>query len=105
MFTQEGKDEYGNSMRYDQVDNPAKAIEERAFIPNICFNAISGYGDFAGFKISSSGLSTGHYEGTSLVNGLYINSQGIRHFFSDDNSSAFSLTTNGNGQLGNNLIT
>lgn len=105
MFSQTGKDEFGNSMRYDQVDDPAKAIEERTFIPNICFNAISGYGDFAGFKISSSGLSAGHYEGTSLVNGLYINSQGIRHFFSDDNSSAFSLTTNGKGQLGNNLIT
>lgn len=104
MFTQEGKDDLGNYMRYDEVDNPAKAIEERTFIPNICFNAVSGYGDFAGFKISSLGLSAGIYEGASLVNGLYINPQGIYHFFSDDNSSAFSLNVDGSGQLGNKLI-
>ena len=44
MFSQEGVDASGNPKKYSDFTDPKLAIGNGEFIPNICFNAVTGEG-------------------------------------------------------------
>ena len=51
MFSQEGVDASGNSKKYSDFTDPKLAVGNGEFIPNICLNAVTGEGWFAGKNI------------------------------------------------------
>lgn len=86
MFTQMGKNSLDVEVRYDTFENPAEAISNKDFIPNICFNAVTGKGSFLGFEIDSDGLS----HTTERTNFQISNAQ--IHGFDSDSNTGFTIS-------------
>ena len=56
MFSQDGVNASGNPKKYSDFTNPKEAIDNGEFIPNICLNAVTGEGWFAGKNIVFNNL-------------------------------------------------
>ena len=66
MFSQEGVDASGNPKKYSDFTDPKEAIDNGEFIPNICLNAVTGEGWFAGKNIVFNKDGSG-YVGNKII--------------------------------------
>ena len=98
MFSQQGKDDLGAEKWYYDYDDPASAISNGDFIPNICMNTVDGSAYFAGFTIDKDGFS---YSKDGQF--AHISSTGIKYSNSDANSY-FELDNNGNATFSSGSV-
>lgn len=98
MFSQQGKDDLDAEKWYYDYDDPASAISNGDFIPNICMNTVDGSAYFAGFTIDEDGFS---YSKDGQF--AHISSTGIEYSNSDANSY-FKLNNNGNATFSSGSV-
>lgn len=98
MFSQQGKDDLDAEKWYYDYDDPASAISNGDFIPNICMNTVDGSAYFAGFTIDEDGFS---YSKDGQF--AHISSTGIEYSNSDANSY-FKLDNNGNATFSSGSV-